>query len=321
MKKLDGLKWTPRWVSHMGCIKGCLNYLGVNVTDAWLYGGTGHAFVINIAEGLCPSGPTAWRTDRLYELGSNLGYSVGGVWGSRERGDLEEAQARAWDLVQRSIDEGLPCYGWELRVPEYYVVFGYDDVGYCVSGPGCDDGAGPKPWRELGDTGIGCVEMNAVGMGDTATDRATVRDALTFALEMSDSPNPWTLPGYNAGLRGYDVWMRAFDEGKASRFGTGYNAAVWAECRSFAVDFLREAQARLGEATRSAFDEALGHYQKVAGALAEISGAYPFSSDHSMDPVEVDGRSAGAVRGLGEAKDAEAAGLACLAGIVKAIEE
>ena len=48
MKKLEHLRWKPRNVSHLGCIKGCLNYLGMEVSDAWLYGATGHAFVINI---------------------------------------------------------------------------------------------------------------------------------------------------------------------------------------------------------------------------------------------------------------------------------
>lgn len=36
MKALKSLKWSPKWVSHLGCIKGCLDYLGVEITDAWL---------------------------------------------------------------------------------------------------------------------------------------------------------------------------------------------------------------------------------------------------------------------------------------------
>jgi len=47
-KKLENLRWRPRWISHLGCIKGCLEYLGVDVSDAWLFGATGHAFVINL---------------------------------------------------------------------------------------------------------------------------------------------------------------------------------------------------------------------------------------------------------------------------------
>jgi len=49
-KKLENLRWKNRWTSHLGCIKGCLNYLGMEVSDAWLFGATGHAFIINVAD-------------------------------------------------------------------------------------------------------------------------------------------------------------------------------------------------------------------------------------------------------------------------------
>jgi hypothetical protein len=49
-------------------------------------------------------------------------------------------------------------YAWEVEIPEFYVNYGYDEMGYHYSGPGADDGKGPKSWRELGDTGIGIVE-------------------------------------------------------------------------------------------------------------------------------------------------------------------
>lgn len=50
MKARGNCRWVPRWVSHMGCLKGCLDYLGIGISEAWLYGGTGHAFVINLHE-------------------------------------------------------------------------------------------------------------------------------------------------------------------------------------------------------------------------------------------------------------------------------
>jgi hypothetical protein len=50
-KKIENLKWQPRWMSYLGCIKGCLDYLKLDVSDAWLYGATGHAFAINLPKG------------------------------------------------------------------------------------------------------------------------------------------------------------------------------------------------------------------------------------------------------------------------------
>jgi len=47
-KTLEALGYRPRWISHMGCLKGCLEYMGNDMSDGWLYGGTGHAFLFNI---------------------------------------------------------------------------------------------------------------------------------------------------------------------------------------------------------------------------------------------------------------------------------
>jgi len=52
-----------------------------------LYGGTGHAFIINMNKAGCASGPTAWRMARILNLAHNLGLSVQGVWGSKSDKD------------------------------------------------------------------------------------------------------------------------------------------------------------------------------------------------------------------------------------------
>jgi hypothetical protein len=315
MKELENLRWSPRWVSHLGCVGGCLDYLGLNVSDGWLYGATGHAFVINVGEVLCPSGPTAWNTEMLFALAGNVGYEVEGVLGFRERGDLAEAQARAWEHVRRSIDRGLPCYGWELDIPEFYVIYGYDHEGYYFSGPGCDEGRGPKPWQELGETGIGVVEVYSVEPGQAADDRTTVEQAISMVLEHAESPAKWIFPDYKAGLAGFDVWIRAVEGGTAGTFGMGYNAAVWAECRRYAVAFLEEARARIDGKAASLFDEAIGHYRAVSQGLDEVAKVYPFSQDATTAPIGTDERSRAAAGALKTAREAEAAGLEALARI------
>ena len=315
MKKLENLKWVPRWVSHLGCIKGCLGYLGLDVSDAWLFGATGHAFVINVHEVVCPSGPTAWNTEMLFKLGKNIGYEIDGVFGMKSAGDLAEKQKLAWEHVKAAIDQGLPCYGWELDVPEYYVVYGYDDAGYYFSGPGCDESRGLKPWQELGDTEIGVVEMYSVIPGEAADDVQTVKEALAFALEHATSPAKWIFPKYKAGLAGYDTWIRALEDGTADGFGMAYNAAVWCECRGYAVLFLKEAKERLGEQAVALFDEALDRYQVVQANLTIVADMFPF---HGMEPEHIkdEARIRTALEALQTARDAEADGLEALRRIV-----
>jgi hypothetical protein len=314
-KELKTLRWRPRWVTHLGCIKGCLEYLGVDVSDAWMFGATGHAFVLNIHDVVCPSGPTAWRTEMLFKLGRNIGYTTDGVLGFKSESDFAEKQEQAWQHARSSIDAGIPCYGWELDVPEYYVVYGYDDEGYYFSGPLCDESKNPKPWKELGDTEIGVLEMYSIKKTEPTDDITVVKQALEFALELADSPSKWILPKYRAGLGGFDNWMHAVQGGTAHGFGMAYNAAVWGECREFAVDFLREAKERIDGTVGSAFDEALGHYEVVAKNLHALAEAFPFPP--KGEEIEDEDRRAHALKHLKDARQAEESGLRALRKIIE----
>ena len=318
-KRLDGLRWKPRWVSHLGCVKGCLEYLGLDISWPWLYGGTGHAFVINMHEVVCPSGPTAWNYEMLFRLGLNLGYKVSCVFGSKhDPKDFASKQTKGWIHVCNSLEADIPCYGWELKMPEFYVIYGVDDDGYYYSGPGCEDGEGPKPWSDLGDSMIGILEVFSVERIAPVADEKTVKDALDFAVEHSRNPKKWILADYSSGHKAFYVWANALDQGTASRFGQGYNAAVWAECRSCAVDFLMEAKQRLPGRADSLFDEAAAHYAVVRDRLKAVSELYPFAVP---DPASEDERlqSPEAARLVREAGSAEQKGLEALAELVKAI--
>ncbi len=317
MNTLKGLRWNPAWVSHLGCLQGCLGYLGLDLSPGWLYGGTGHAFVLNMHEEVCPSSPTAWRTMMLFELAPNLGCRLEGVFGWRNEGDLAGVQERAYAFVRDAIDRGLPCYGWELDIPEFFVIYGYDDLGYYFSGPGCDDGKGPKPWRELGDTDIGMVEVYSVQPGQAADDVTVVHSALEAALRHSQNPDEWILPHYRAGLAGFDNWIRSVEAGTASAMGMSYNAAVWEECRRQGAAFLREARDRVGRGIEELFDQAMVHYQAVARQLKAVVDLYPFTLQEGR--IQIDDASREAVVALKAAREAEAAGLQGLAAIVSGL--
>ncbi len=316
MKRLDGFRWEPLWVSHIGCLKGCLNYLGIPMTAAWLFGASGHAFVLNIADDICPSGPTAWKTNVILTLGSSVGYRTIVIFGFRGNGDLELAQDRAWEAARRAIDDGIPCYGWELDVPEFYVINGYDEVGYYYQGCTVDEGAGPKPWRELGDTGIGCVELVVVHPEQPRDDATIVKNALEFAGAAAAGGKDWVLPGYTMGLAAYDTWIAGLKGRNTSGMGAAYNASVWASCRQNAVEFLKEAGERLPGKADDSFSEAIEAYTVVAENLAAVAELFPFvgASDEQRDANSRDAeRVERAVDHLVLAREAEMRGVKALA--------
>ncbi len=204
MRTIEKLRWQPRWVSHLGCIEGCLKYLKSKVPTAWLYGSTGHAFALNLAQDLCPSGPTAWRTDMLFKLAPNLGYKVEGMLTLKSNPRFSEQQERAWAFVKNCIDNGVPCYGWELDVAEYDVINGYTDGGYIYSRPGHVKETGLLPWNELGTSPIGILEIHSVHPTDTADSSKAIKESFQNVLYHAGNPSDLILPSYRSGIAGYD---------------------------------------------------------------------------------------------------------------------
>ena len=322
MKILENLKWRPMWTTQIGAVQGCLEYLGVEVSDAWLFGGTGHAFFMNVHERVCASGPTAWNTEMLFKLGGNVGYAVERVQGCKRDEDFAEKQKLAWEQTRKAVDEKLPCYGWELGIPEYYVVNGYDDRGYYFHGPLCERTEGPKRWEELANTGIGVLEMCVVRACERADDIATIKGGLGFAVEQWKAPDKWTLPLYKTGLAGYEAWINALRNETAIGTGVAYNAAVWSECRAQAVEFLREAKDRVAGRCGELFDEAIRDYEVAAAGLKAVAEYFPFlnvSDEERESNVKEAARRAAGLKHLSGAKAAEKSGLKTLAEILATI--
>jgi hypothetical protein len=309
MRDLQNLRWQPRWVSHLGCLEGCARYLGLEITPGWLYGGTGHAFIINIHELVCPSGPTAWVTGRMSVLGRNLGYVPESCYATADSGDKDKARLRAWNTIRRAIDDDCPCYGWELIIPEYYVIYGYDEDGYYCRGPLHEAGYGPVRWQDLGRSAIGVIEMVHVQEGEATVPEQVVSEAITFALQHGQNPAKWILPHYRAGLEGFDLWIEAVEEGRALQNGMAYNAAVWAECREMAVAFLQEAAQRMDSSLVAPCKEAERYYRMVAVQLGEVKANHPFRSDLPDAPIPIDETRRETIVHLQRAREAEARAL------------
>lgn len=320
MKEIKKLKWQPRWVSHLGCIEGCLKHMKNKTTTGWLYGGTGHAFVLNIADDLCPSGPTAWRPLMLFQLAHNMGFEMKGIFAHKSEPEFPKEQEKAWEHVRSSIDSGTPCYGWEVGgIPEFYVIQGYDDVGYYVSGAGSDDGKGPIKWQDVGTSEIGILEMYSVHETPASEPEVVVKQAFEKVLHHSTNPGEWIFDNYSSGILGFDKWIVAVEEGSANSMGLAYNAAVWAECRKYAVEFLNEAKKRLPKETGQLFETSIKHYDEVSKNLDRVAKIFPFEVGMPGEPIGVSLKSKDGSGYLTAARNAEEKGLESLKPIVEAL--
>ncbi|MCD9022588.1 hypothetical protein [Cohnella silvisoli] len=371
VKRLDGITYKHKnWITQLDCLYECSAYLGVPMSREWLYGGTGFAFLINMEDQGQPGGFQSFNTEMIRNLANNLGITVEGVISLQTDSDFAEKQLAAWETAKRAIDNGYPCYGYSLGIPEYYIVDGYDDEGYLFQGIGTDEwewqvspaatrllesgianeevrqlakklgvelsakvtvgtnggpfeimddygnsitvaGKAHLRWDRLATTHIGLLEMFWVEPGLVSDDRVTVREALRFALEFSHSPRKWVFDRYKAGLEGYDNFIHTFLHTETDGFGLSINAEAWAECRSMAGPFLREAADRIGGAEAGFLRQSAELYDGIFEQLRSVRELYPF---HGRKPEYMKNRSriAQAVRHLEQAKELERKGLQSL---------
>lgn len=331
-KHLEGLQGRPTWLSYLGAVHGCLDWLGVDVSDAWLSGGTGHAFFMHMVPNADPGGPIGWdglcvskcgdRTDHgaVIDLQTNVGFRTESVCrcphGRRaDEVDEDSAKEAAWRFVRDNIDRGVPCIGYELAYPEFFTIAGYDDTGYYYfePGPGMTPGTikGPAPWQSVSPD-VHWVRFSSVEAHPPAPDDVVVRQALSRITERTLHPQA---PDWGTiGPAAYEVWAKALDDGTAQGFGHRYCTATWTELRRNAVAFLREAKERLPGRADDLFDDALAHYQVVAAKLRALHELHPF-----MDPCEDTLQSHEAAALIREAGAAETLGLPVLARIAEAL--
>jgi hypothetical protein len=325
MKTLPGLTRPNLYDEHMGCIKGCLDFLGCDISLPWLYGGTAHAFMLNMNDTVFVDCAMAWKTETLFGLYPNLGFKREGLVYGPAMDDPSSAeifrrkQGEAWDFVRTSIDRGVPCYGWELSyIPSYYIITGYDALGYYYAA--WNEG-GPCPWDQMGTFDVCMVVVHSIERCPPATDEVVVKTALAEVLRYIDQPDGWASTSrYRTGLPAYSMWAEALENGRAIRDGHAYINHFWLECREMATAFLREAKDRLPGRCDAAFDEAAGQYAAVCQALRALLERFPERPDNQLDWSTPFQSSAGAEL-VRAAEQAERRGVAALRQILTALKE
>ncbi len=324
MVKLHKLQFKDYAVSHLGALHGCLEFLEINVTQPWLYGITGHGLMINIAvDDICPSGPTAWKPIPLFTGTKNLGVEFDGVFAWPQQSteaEYTKKKEKAWKLVSKALSEGRPCYGWQIGdIPDYYIIYGVDDSGYYFKGYYQEEGAGPKPWKNIGQMFIDITTVKRVK--SPVDDTIQVKEALQAVLRIATNDKEWIMsPKYQAGIAGFDAWIENIEKGKAGQFGNAYNAMVWWECRDMGHKFFQEAKDRLKGKAKPYLEKAVEFYGQVAEQLHEFARLYPFDKDKlTNNPIGINDTSKKGVEYLKKARDAEAAGLQVIQKIVEVL--
>ncbi|PYI52607.1 flagellar protein FliT [Paenibacillus flagellatus] len=301
MKSLSRqIRFSGMHASSIGAIVSALNYYGTDVSPAWVFGMTGHAFLTVVDERL--SDPNVGLPEEtMFKLSGHLGANVEGFDAIAAGGTFETMQREAWEKARTAIDKGYPVFAKELDLGnETSLVYGYTDNGYRTfswhSGNGHEGADDDIPWTMLGrnycpcrmcrgrppgpSTDIylggpkdgGLISLHWVTLKGEADGWTALREAVRFAAAFGKTgPYRYGHGTFYAGPRAYDRWIEAVRDGTITCLHMGYFAGIWHESRHYAVDFLREAQDR---------------FVPLAGLLGEMAIVYESIRDDYRRLVE-----------------------------------
>ena len=276
--KVESIDQPPFNTTLMGVLRGVLDHFDLGSTNAALYGGSGHAFLMNVTEELCPSGPYCWKYDSFFGLLRNLGVEMTGLgFFSRESGTPERAAIEA--SLKGLLDRGVPC---SLLNMENQLVTGYDEEGFFTAQPWAPHVQFPPgrlsygTWAELGnEVHVSFFSFRRI---QPARSEKTIADSLRFAAELHRHPSRYTDKPYAVGAEAYAAWIAAVRKGHGGSHGSWWNGMVWAECRARAAEYfgeIAEAHPQVAADARALAAE----YRLVAECLQN-------ASDKAMDADE-----------------------------------
>ncbi len=283
IRMLVNYNWGYSWISELACLVPALKVIGKENSMSWLSGATGHAFQINIKEGLSANINEA--VNLIPRPGKGLGYSIDIVESSPGDEDFEAKQKQAWDMTREAVDNGLPVYARQMDwIDEYFLIFGYDETGYYYKGIDSFEGKGAKYWKEAGLGGNNKLLFKKVSPAEKSEDKTIIKEALKFAVSYSSVVNDQS---YISGTEAYKKWGEYLLSENADIYGAALNAAAWTECRKHAVGFLEECKIRLPHSDLELFDQAIKKYQTVVDCLSEVQSLFPFFVSNEIKQMNV----------------------------------
>ena len=243
--KMKDLRQLPFETTLMGVARGVCEHYGMDVPVPVLFGGSGHAFLMNIHRELCPSGPYCWDPKGLDRLLPNLGLRRRSLGFFGPHSTPEEREG-VESLVRGHMEEGRPC---SILNMENQLIIGFDRRGFDTARPWPGMEFPPArlsfgSWEELGDeVHIGFYVWERC---DPAPFPELLMKSLDFALSLYSHPSSRAWEDYSMGMESWEAWIRGVEAGYGDGHGCWWNAMVWGECRLMAGRYMAEASLRLG---------------------------------------------------------------------------
>lgn len=237
--KLANIKQPPLNTTMMGVVKAVSDYYKLGLSEPMVYGLSGHAFLINIHEQLCTSGPYVWKREEMNPQFANMGLKVTDLGFFSQKNSKEE-RAEVEKKLRSALDKKIPC---SLINMENQLIDGYDEKGFDTAQPWAPKVKFPPArlsfgsWKELGKE----IHMNFYTFEKTkpVDQKAAIIASLDYAIDLHKNSEEHSNKAFGIGPRAYDNWIEAVPKHGASH-GNWWNGTVWSECRQMASKYFAE---------------------------------------------------------------------------------
>ncbi|UFJ42422.1 BtrH N-terminal domain-containing protein [Brevibacillus humidisoli] len=276
------------WTSWVDSLYTPLYVAGDNRPTHELMGITGFAFRMQMQnEMICSSSTVVFDWQRVFtESALRLGYKSSFYYGRFENAylphvsdhfPLVDDNRQAIEAIRSYIDAGKPVIAFDLFLPEFGVIYGYDDekrVLYAMDA--AKEEGGEFPYEKLGQTYSLILCVGALDEPVKIDQAEALRQALQFAVDHARGRDIYASDCYTTGLAAYDLWIKHLEKGPGTidKNVNAYVIAVFADARANAVTFLREAS--VSEAVKPYTDNAAAAYERVHMELEQLCQRYPF---------------------------------------------
>lgn len=144
---------------------------------------SGFAFRMWVTDDLCPSATSVWSFDSQKQWVENGGLTceyVGRYW---EQDDIEEEKRlEAISIIKKSINDGIPVISWDIGVPEWGLIIGYDDAKQMFSVLAVN-GEGEMPYGVLGKRELPLLSVLTITGVSGKTQAETLNDTKRLVAE------------------------------------------------------------------------------------------------------------------------------------------
>mgnify|MGYP000948416380 FL=1 len=143
---------------------------------------SGFAFRMWVAADLCPSAMSTWAFNQQKPWVENGGLScnyIERLWGQEDV--EEERRLAAIEMIKSSIDDGIAVISWDIDVPEWGLVIGYDDRSQKLATLSITGVEGEMDYVQLGKRELPILNVLTITGKTNKSQEAIISDSLKLA--------------------------------------------------------------------------------------------------------------------------------------------